>query len=94
MRTRFLVLALAGTLLSAGVMSSAQARSARAGSTPALDSFIVVLHPGIAPAGAVAGDHAARFGVELSHVYEHALDGYAAGFPGELADVIGADPLV
>jgi subtilisin family serine protease len=51
-------------------------------------SFIVVLKPSANP-GAVAADHANRFGGEIEHVYGHALKGYAGTFAeGRLAGLL------
>jgi subtilisin family serine protease len=43
-------------------------------------SFIVVLEPSVAKASPIAAEHSRRFGGEITHVYQHALKGYAATF--------------
>jgi subtilisin family serine protease len=51
-------------------------------------SFIVVLKPSAKPS-AVAADHANRFGGDVTHVYRHALKGYAGTFSeGRLAGLL------
>jgi subtilisin len=60
---------------------------ARAQSEPAPGRYIVVLK-GARDPEAVAEDHSRRFGVVTSHVYRHALRGYAATVPdGQLKEL-------
>lgn len=45
-------------------------------------SFIVLLHDSVADPRAVAAEHARRHGAKVTHIYEHAVKGYAATFAG------------
>ncbi len=54
---------------------------------------IVVLQDGV-DAPAVAREHAARHGAAVSHVYSHALTGYAARIPAAALARLQADPRV
>ena len=54
---------------------------------------IVVLHDGV-DAPAVAREHAARHAAAVSHVYTHALTGYAARIPAAALARLQADPRV
>lgn len=45
------------------------------------DRYIVVLKSSVRAPGEVAQEHAGRYGAEVSHVYGHALKGYAAQLP-------------
>lgn len=56
--------------------------------------YIVVLKAGTSSAPAVAADHARRYGVQVSHVYEHALKGYAAVIPAARLEFVRNDPNV
>lgn len=50
--------------------------------------YIVVLKDGSASSSSVASEHSRRFGVDVSHVYSHALNGYAGTIPaGRLASI-------
>jgi subtilisin family serine protease len=52
-------------------------------------SFIVVLKPSVAKASPVAAEHASSFGGEITHVYGHALKGYAGTFAeGKLGSLL------
>ncbi|MBA2742567.1 MAG: S8 family peptidase [Actinobacteria bacterium] len=52
--------------------------------------FIVVLDDSVGAASAIATQHARRFGVDVTHVYENALKGYAGRLPaGVLGAVLG-----
>ena len=53
--------------------------------------YIVVLESG-AQAGAIADAHEALYGVDVSHVYRHALQGYSAAMSAATADTIAALP--
>jgi subtilisin len=66
----------------------AQAREARA------RSYIVVLNDTITRPGAVAAQHARRYGLDLTHVYGSAIRGYAARIPAAAVDRIRADARV
>src|SRR3954470_1064641 len=59
---------------------------APAGSAAANSHYVVVLRDAMPDPGAVAADHARRYGVQTSHVFGSALKGYAASIPdGRLA---------
>ena len=65
-------------------------------STPASDraSYIVVLKSSVASPAAVAREHAARFGGDVTHVYTHALKGYSLTLPAASAAALARDPRV
>jgi subtilisin family serine protease len=56
--------------------------------------YIVVLDDSVEDPAAVAADHARRYGAEVTHVYTHALKGYAARFSGAQATAVESDPVV
>jgi subtilisin family serine protease len=56
-----------------------------------LGRYIVVLRDDAANPAAVAGQHAARFGARITHVYSHALKGYAASLPTALVRALVLD---
>lgn len=59
------------------------------------DRYIVVLKDDVSQASErVAGDQDRRLGLETSHIYRHALKGYAARIPAERLDDVRADPSV
>jgi subtilisin family serine protease len=53
-----------------------------------------VLKDDVGTAASVASDHARRFGIHETQVYEHALRGYAAQLAASLVDRVRADPRV
>jgi subtilisin family serine protease len=55
---------------------------------------IVVLDDSVADPAAVAVDHARRYGADVTHVYTHALKGYAATFSGSGATDVASDTQV
>ena len=65
------IAALALFLLAVPPLSAAPSPGAR-------QAFIVVLDDSVGRASSVAADHAARFGAQVTAVWEHALKGYAA----------------
>ncbi len=67
------------------------AESTSAGILPR--SYIVVLADGIDAAG-VARAHVRAFDIDVTHVYRHALDGYAAEMSSSVAGVLRRAPLV
>ncbi|HEX2051759.1 MAG TPA: S8 family serine peptidase [Actinomycetota bacterium] len=83
-----LKLALAVALVAAlpAVAAAGPARSERTG-------YIVVLKDSASPR-AVSSDHAQRFGADVSHVYRHALKGYAAQMSATAAARIADDARV
>jgi subtilisin family serine protease len=56
--------------------------------------FIVVLEDSVADAAPVAAEHAQRFGGDLTHVYQHALKGYALTLDEGTISALLADPRV
>ena len=58
------------------------------------ERYIVVLDDSVADPAAVAAEHARRYGAEVIHVYNHALKGYAAVFPGASVADVESDPQV
>jgi len=63
-----------------------------AAASAATPSIVVLKDDADAPA--VAADHARRHGAQVSHVYTHALRGYAAVLPDGRAEVLRRDPRV
>ena len=63
------------------------------GAPPGAQSYVVVLKDG-ADAAAVSMKHKERYGAELSHVYKHALKGYAAQLNRSAVEAVKADPSV
>lgn len=51
-----------------------------------------MLKDGIRNVPAVANEHARQFGAQVSHVYQHALKGYAAVIPAERFEQLRGDP--
>jgi subtilisin family serine protease len=58
------------------------------------DRYIVVLEDSVEDPGAVAQEHGRRYGAERSHVYRHALRGYAATIPSGRVDSVRSDKRV
>lgn len=73
--------------------SSAAATAAPIDQGPIPGRYIVTLQDGIAPAQA-ASDMARAYGLTVSHVYRHALRGYAATIPDAQLRQLRADPRV
>jgi subtilisin family serine protease len=48
---------------------------------PAGDTYIVVLDDSVTDVPAVAGEHARRYGAQVTRIYQHSIRGYAATFP-------------
>jgi subtilisin len=71
-----------------GVAPATIAREARA------SSYIVVLKDGVSRPGAVAAQHARRFGLDVALVYRSALHGYAAVIPDAQLARLRADDRV
>jgi subtilisin family serine protease len=84
------------TLLAAAIALVALAAPAAAAeaTAPAATGYIVVLDSSVADPGAVAAEHASRFGVDVSFVYRYALEGYAAAVPAAALDALRADARV
>jgi subtilisin len=79
------------TVISATALAVlATAPAASGGAIPG--HYIVVLNDSVSAPGAVASEHGKKYGVEASHVYRHALKGYAAKVPqGQLDDLQSDD---
>jgi subtilisin len=94
--TRIAVIAFASAVaLSAGVApvvtaAAAPVVTAAAGTTA---TYIVTLRPGADP-GVVAAEHQRSRGASVTHVYRHALKGYAATLTPAAAAALAADPQV
>src|SRR5256885_14659524 len=73
-------------LMAACAMSAVGAASASAG------KYVVVLKDSVGDPGAVAQQQAKEAGAKVSHVYSHALKGYAASFSAATASAIAANP--
>jgi subtilisin len=88
--TRIAVIAFASALaLSVGVAPVVTAAAAPGQAA----KYIVTLHPGTDP-GAVAAEHQRSRGASVTHVYRHALKGYAATLTPAAAAALAADPQV
>jgi subtilisin len=57
-------------------------------------SYIVVAKDGVADPGALAREHGRAHAAQVSHVYGHALRGYAAAMSAQSAARVAADPRV
>ncbi len=86
-RGRLALLVFVAVSLAAGLAGAGTSLPAEAG-------FIVVLHDDVANPGAVAREHAGLFGADVSFVYRHALNGYAASFSPDSVRRLAADPRV
>lgn len=58
------------------------------------DSYIVVLKDRGTSSGALASEHARKYGASVKHVYGHALAGYAATIPNDRVGAVRADSRV
>jgi subtilisin len=85
---RRVLLALMAAVLVAAPLSVATATPGRS------DRYIVVLKDTVRNPGSVAADHSARFGAQVSHVYRHALKGYAATLSSGRLAALRADSRV
>jgi PKD repeat protein len=56
--------------------------------------YIVVFHPGVTDVPGLARQLAAHHDGEISFVYQHAIQGFAARLPAQAVDVLGNHPLV
>jgi subtilisin family serine protease len=83
---------LAAAMMFAGVSASLVGGAAAAPRVHVAD-YIVVLNDDI-PVAASVSDQARTFGLLPTHVYEHALHGYAARFSDAVAERLAADPSV
>ncbi len=83
-------LAWAGAMAAAVALILAAAGPAHAQA----DRYIVVLNDSVSQPGAVADEHRRRFGTQPTHVYRHALKGYAAVISDHRVDDVRADARV
>ncbi|CAA9348031.1 MAG: Alkaline serine exoprotease A precursor [uncultured Nocardioidaceae bacterium] len=84
----------ASALLAMGTTALATAApSLASGAESEMGDYIVVLDNGAA-SQRVADAHAARFGVDVGHVYGTAIDGYAAKMSPATADLVAKTPAV
>lgn len=67
--------------------------TAAAGATT-VGRYIVVLNPSVSNPGAVAGEHARRYGADVRYVYRYAIKGYAATIPTARLSAIRSDSRV
>ena len=91
---RALVGVLAGSavaLTALAVPATAEPRAAHSGRIPG--AWVVTLDEGAAPAR-VAGDHARQHGAQVDHLYQYALQGYAARMSEQAASRVAQDPRV
>jgi subtilisin len=63
-------------------------------SRPVPDHYIVVLRDDVANPQQVANEHAQQHAASVSHIYQHALKGYAARIPSQRLAAVRADPRV
>lgn len=93
---RIVLVPVAVTLLTASGAGSLTPPGARpiTGSpgTAATQSYIVVLEPSAGDPGTAAADHAQAYGAQVTHVYSHALRGYAATIPSDRVAALRANP--
>ena len=80
------------TVIAAALVAALFAAGSAAGTT--VDSYIVVLKERGASSGAIASEHARKYGASVKHVYGHALAGYAATIPSDRVDAVRADSRV
>jgi subtilisin family serine protease len=76
------------------LVGAAQARPERSGAHAAKERFIVVLKPSVENEAEVVAEQSALFEIEVSHVYRHALKGYAGELPPGQAKKLADDPRV
>jgi PKD repeat protein len=58
------------------------------------DDYIVVFKPRVTDVPGMARQLAARHGGEISFVYQHAIQGFAASFPPQAIEALGRNPLI
>jgi subtilisin family serine protease len=94
--TRLGVALAAAAALLAPTVGYATASSAATSPRTAGDAvgrYVVVLDDGT-DAAAVSAEQARTLGLDVGHVYSHALSGYSATMPAAVADLVAADPRV
>ncbi|GGS35800.1 S8 family peptidase [Actinokineospora fastidiosa] len=82
-----------GTTLIAATLATLVAPALPAAATTSAAGYIVMLSDDAA-VSTVVDDHARRHGVEVTHRYQHALNGYAARMSATAAARLAADPRV
>jgi subtilisin family serine protease len=87
--TRALALSAILAVALMGPLPSSQA--AKGGEQKVREDWIVVLRDDVADPQGVAAEHARKHGAEVTHVYKHALKGYAASFEGPGASDVARD---
>ncbi len=79
------------SLLALILVSAVSAPTAAAHAPASVNRYIVVLKSGNEDPGAVAAEHARRYGAQVSHVYRSALRGYAAAIPSDRVAALRKD---
>jgi subtilisin len=79
------------SLLALILIGAVSAPTAAARAPASVNRYIVVLKSSNEDPGAVAAEHAHRFGAQVSHVYRSALRGYAAAIPSDRVAALRRD---
>ena len=87
---KFVRLSLVAVLVTIAITFATGAGAAPPGSA----SYIVVLNGNAGPPSWVASELSSRFGGSVSHVYSHALSGFALTLPPQAAQALARDPRV
>jgi len=90
MHTRTIQRRLVG-LLTAALIVTASIPAATHAAAERADGYIVVLRDG-ATSDKVAREQAARYGFDVKHLYQAALNGYSASFGADIAERLAKDP--
>ncbi len=91
MRSLTVVVVTLGLLVSGTPVVQSQGNNGNNGNN---ESYIVVLNASSGNPGQTAEEHSSRCGARPSHVYEHALRGYAARIPSNRVDCVRSDSRV
>jgi subtilisin family serine protease len=89
-----LIIGLGTALAAAPATAAAPPLDTSHGSASAAGRYVVVLNPTVSRSGAVAADHARRYGATVSKIYRSALKGYAATIPSSRLASLRADDRV
>jgi subtilisin family serine protease len=81
-------------LLACGVVLAQETTMPAPGREVIPDRYVVVFKEGIRDPTAAAREHARRYGAQVSHSYEHALEGYAARIPDRRLEKVRANSAV
>src|SRR5436305_1756658 len=84
--------ALTSLLPVVGLLSALCVWTGSASAAPIPGQYIVVLKDSVTNPGAVASQHARDDRAQVSHVYSHALKGYAARIPAAALGRLQSDP--